>query len=206
MASVYDVKPMFQDLLRPRVGRWVEAGVTPNQVTLAALALSGVAGTLVGLWPGARLPLLLLPLMLLLRMALNAIDGMMAREHDMKTPLGALLNEVGDAASDVLIYLPVALVPGIHAPLAVTVVLVGLVAEVAGLAGPLVGASRRYDGPMGKSDRALAYGIIGLLAGLGLPAKIVGNLILLAVLGLGLKTVVNRVRAALAEAPPAKEG
>ena len=25
----------------------------------------------------------------------------------------------------------------------------------------MVGASRRYDGPMGKSDRALCFGVIG---------------------------------------------
>jgi CDP-diacylglycerol--glycerol-3-phosphate 3-phosphatidyltransferase len=34
-------------------------------------------------------------------MALNAIDGMLAREHDMQSPLGAMLNELGDVLSDV---------------------------------------------------------------------------------------------------------
>jgi len=39
-------------------------------------------------------------------MALNAIDGMLAREHHMQSKLGAILNELGDVVSDtVLIFL-----------------------------------------------------------------------------------------------------
>ena len=41
-------------------------------------------------------------------MALNAIDGMMARELHMSTQLGAVLNELGDAVSDLGLYLPLA--------------------------------------------------------------------------------------------------
>ena len=51
-------------------------------------------------WPEVRWPLLLIPVVLVLRMALNAIDGMLAREHGMRTRLGALLNELGDVISD----------------------------------------------------------------------------------------------------------
>jgi len=32
---------------------------------------------------------------------------------------------------------------------------------------PAIGASRRYDGPMGKSDRAFVLGALGLWIGLG---------------------------------------
>jgi CDP-diacylglycerol--glycerol-3-phosphate 3-phosphatidyltransferase len=37
---------------------------------------------------------------------------------------------------------------------------------MAGALGPMVGAPRRYDGPMGKSDRAFLFGALGLWAGL----------------------------------------
>jgi CDP-diacylglycerol--glycerol-3-phosphate 3-phosphatidyltransferase len=40
LSSVYSFKPRFQKLLRPLSERLARAGVTPNQVTLAALALS----------------------------------------------------------------------------------------------------------------------------------------------------------------------
>ena len=80
MPSIYDLKPAFQNLLRPVV-RWIaRKGVTANQVTLAALMLSLSAGAVIA-WSRNLCTLLLLPAVLLLRMALNAMDGMLAREH-----------------------------------------------------------------------------------------------------------------------------
>ena len=38
--------------------------------------------------------------------------AMLAREHDMKTRLGAILNELGDVLSDSALYLPLATRPG----------------------------------------------------------------------------------------------
>ena len=200
MPSVYDLKPRFQALLRPGVGALARAGVTANQVTAGAAILSLAAGATMFLLPDRRWPLLLLPLILLLRMALNAVDGMLAREHGQKSRLGALLNELGDVVSDAALYLPLALVPGIPpAPVVALVVLAGL-SELAGVLGVTIGASRRYDGPAGKSDRALVLGAVGLALGLGAPA---GRWleVLLWVLAAGVAlTVVNRARAALAEA------
>ena len=89
MTSVYDLKPRFQALLRPLCNRLAGAGVTANQVTLAAVALSVAAGGWIAAAPLSPLPYLALPLVLFLRMALNAVDGMLAREFDMKTPLGS---------------------------------------------------------------------------------------------------------------------
>jgi len=198
--SVYDLKPRFQALLRPGVGALARAGATANQVTAAAALLSLAAGATIALLPDRRWPLLLLPLVLLLRMALNAVDGMLAREFGQKSRLGALLNELGDVVSDAALYLPLALVPGIPpAPVVALVVLAGL-CELAGVLGPTIGASRRYDGPAGKSDRALVLGAVGLALGLGAPT---GRwlAVLLWVLAAGVAlTVVNRARAALAEA------
>ena len=200
MPSVYDLKPRFQALLRPGVGALARAGVTANQVTAAAAVLYLAAGATIALLPDRRWPLLLLPLVLLLRMALNAVDGMLAREHGQKSRLGALLNELGDVVSDAALYLPLALVPGVPpAPVVALVVLAGL-SELAGVLGVTIGASRRYDGPAGKSDRALVMGAVGLALGLGAPA---GRWleVLLWVLAAGVAlTVVNRARAALAEA------
>ena len=50
----------------------------------------------------------LLPAVLFVRMALNAIDGMLAREHGQKSALGAFLNELCDVVSDAALYLPFA--------------------------------------------------------------------------------------------------
>ena len=78
--SIYALKPKFQNLLRPLVRRLYNRGVTANQVTLAACAVSVAVGILLSL--GAQIPALfwLLPVWLFVRMALNAVDGMLARE------------------------------------------------------------------------------------------------------------------------------
>lgn len=91
MPSVYQLKPAFQSLLRPLTSKLASCGVTANQVTVLASLLCLVAGGAVALWHPLRWPLLLIPLVLFIRMALNAIDGMLAREHNMKTVLGGIL-------------------------------------------------------------------------------------------------------------------
>ena len=102
-------------------------------------------------------------------MALNAIDGMLAREHQMQTPLGAILNELGDVIADAGLYLPFALLPTAYPWLVVLVVLLATISEMTGVIAIQIGASRRYDGPLGKSDRAFFFGLIALLLGLGVP-------------------------------------
>lgn len=200
MASIYELKPGFQRLLRPLVGRLAAAGVTANQVTLAALGLSVVTGAVVAWAAPALWALWLLPVVLLARMALNAVDGMLAREHGQASPLGAMLNELGDLVSDAVLYLPFALVPGLWPAWVVIVVAGALVTEAAGMLGPIVGASRRYDGPFGKSDRALAFGVIAVaLASGAVPAGWLGW-VMPVLAALALWTVVNRVRGALGEA------
>jgi CDP-diacylglycerol--glycerol-3-phosphate 3-phosphatidyltransferase len=132
-------------------------------------------------------------------MALNAIDGMLAREHGMKSALGAILNEIGDVAADAAMYLPLALVPGFDARLVVAVVLLGIFTEMTGVVAVQIGASRRYDGPFGKSDRAFAFGAMSLAVGLGVPAGRWITYVLAAMLVLLALTVFNRGRRALRE-------
>lgn len=199
MPSIYQLKPAFQGLLRPPTKALARAGVTANHVTLAAVALSFVAGGCIAWKPNARWPLLTLGATLLARMALNAIDGMLAREHGMKSALGGILNELGDVFSDAALYLPLARVPGIEPMWVVLVVLLGVISEMAGVIGVQIGASRRYDGPLGKSDRAFVFGAMGLALGLGVTAGAWVNYMLVAMVALLAVTIVNRARRALRE-------
>ncbi|TVQ39231.1 MAG: CDP-alcohol phosphatidyltransferase family protein [Wenzhouxiangella sp.] len=199
LVSIYQLKPAFQNLLRPIVGKLAEAGVTANAVTIAAALLSLLVGACIAAWPAAAWPLLMLPVFLFLRMALNAIDGMLAREHDQQSRAGTLLNELGDVVSDAALYLPLALVAGFDPGLVVTVVVLAIIGEMTGVLGPQVGASRRYDGPMGKSDRAFVFGALALWVGLSGPVDPGLTWILAAMALLSAWTVFNRARAALAE-------
>ena len=198
MPSIYDLKPRFQNLLRPVTNGLARAGVTANQLTLAALLLSFSTGAVI-FYCRARRSLLLLPLVLFVRMALNAIDGMLAREHNQKTSLGAILNELGDVLSDSALYLPLALVAGFDSRLVVLIVLLAVISEMTGVIGVQIGVSRRYDGPMGKSDRAFVFGALGLLLGMNLPIVPFVPYVLWLVLALLVFTIVNRARGALKE-------
>ena len=163
MPSIYDLKPRFQGLLRPLNSSLVKFGITANMVTITAMLLSIALGAAIAINPENRLLLLLMPLWLFLRMALNAIDGMLAREHQMQSRLGAVLNEMGDVISDCALYLPIALLSGINALPLVVLVLVSVMVEMMGVVAIQIGASRRYDGPFGKSDRAFGFGLLSLL-------------------------------------------
>jgi len=199
MPSIYELKPAFQARLRPLVIRLARSGVTPNQVTAFALLLSLAGGLLIYLAPQARWPLLILPVILFVRMALNAVDGMLAREHDMQTALGAMFNELSDVIADALLYLPLAYVASFSPFGVVVVVLLGVVAEMTGVVAQTVGASRRYDGPLGKSDRAFLFGALSVWVALfGGPYWLIALCLGVASV-LGLVTIGNRVRSGLAE-------
>ena len=200
MVSVYALKPHFQALLKPLVRLLAHHGITANHVTVLGTVLSFLAGAAVAGYPEARLPLLLLPMALFVRMALNAIDGMLAREHGMKSNLGAILNELGDVASDIALYLPLALVPGISELWIALMVILAIVSEMTGALALQIGAARRHDGPMGKSDRAFVIGLGSLLLGLEWLSAHGFNFILMLTVALLLATIVNRARRALAEA------
>ncbi len=199
MASIYDLKPAFQGLLRPLTNSLAAHHVTANQVTLSALFVSALSGSLIALYPEQSWALLVIPVVLFVRMALNAIDGMLAREHNMKSDLGAFLNELGDVLSDTALYLPFALIPGISPTLVVLLVITSIVVEMTGVVSVMIGAERRYDGPMGKSDRAFVFGLLSLLLGLGVTAGLWSTLLLTAVLLLSITTIYRRIGSALAQ-------
>jgi len=104
----------------------------------------------------------LLPVWVLVRMGCATIDGTLAIDFGQKSRLGGVLNEVGDVVSDVVLFLPLASVVPFSASSVGTVVVLAISSEVAGMLGPALGGSRRVDGPMGKADRGIALGILGL--------------------------------------------
>lgn len=200
MISIYALKPRFQNLLRPLVKRLAARGVTANQVTIAAAAISLVIAFGVAWQAQHTWIFILIPIWMLLRMALNAIDGMLAREFGQQSKLGAYLNELCDVVADSALYLPFALIAGVPAWLVVGVVLMAAVVEYAGVLGVMVGASRRYDGPMGKSDRAAVFGLLGMAVAFNLLDSSWITTLLIIVLILSTCTLYNRVRRGLAEA------
>lgn len=198
MASIYSLKPGFQKLLQPAVKTLAGMGVSANQITIAALLLSLGTGAVIA-WSRSTRALLLLAPVLLIRMALNAMDGMLAREYHQKSTGGAILNEIGDVISDVGLYLPLAVVPGFGLWPIVAIVILSILTEMTGVMGVEIGASRRYDGPLGKSDRAFLFGLMGLLFGFRVRIEPAIPVVLLATIIMLALTIANRMRRMLLE-------
>ena len=165
--SIYQLKPRFQALLRPLVRTLFRAGVTANQVTVSACVLSVALGVALYGLPLPTWCFALIPVWMLCRMALNAIDGMLAREHGQQSVLGANLNELTDVVSDAALYLPFARIAPFDPFWIGVIALLAALSEMAGIQGAVVGGERRYDGPMGKSDRAFVFGLLGLIVAAG---------------------------------------
>lgn len=198
MITLYQIKPRFQGLLRPLLRRLHRAGVSANQITLAALALSVIAG---GVLMVLKTPpaFAILPGVLFIRMALNALDGMMAREYHQQTRLGAILNELGDVLSDVALYLPFLFLPGSHPALVLTLLFFTVLSEFCGVLAQSINGVRSYAGPLGKSDRALAFGAWGLAIAIWPQLLAWNNLVWGAATLLLVWTLINRCRSVLRE-------
>ncbi|MGD9480902.1 CDP-alcohol phosphatidyltransferase family protein [Shinella sp. G-2] len=197
--SIYKLKSSFQTLLRPLVERLARMGLTANQVTMVAAIVSVGIGALLVARPEPAL-FALVPVWMFLRMAFNAVDGMLAREHGQKSALGGYLNEITDVVSDAALYVPFALIAPFNLPWLAAIVFLATLTEFAGVLGAVHGNGRNYEGPMGKSDRALLFGALGaLVAGFGTLPAWTWHIQPMACVLLAW-TVVNRIRAGLAAA------
>ncbi|PKG35533.1 alpha/beta fold hydrolase [Psychrobacter sp. Sarcosine-3u-12] len=212
--SLYQLKSQFQDQLRPISDALVEQKVTANQVTVSAILLSlGTAYVIAK--PAQNQPRLwlLLPSSLFVRMALNAIDGMMAREHGQASKLGAVLNEVGDIVADTALI--ASLAPhvandnaqastvnlpnriSIHQPHIVGLIVLSIGTELLAIISNKSLNVRANQGPLGKSDRAFVLGVLGTVMAIKAPIALshmrVGQLFIVTE-ALLLKTCLNRLR------------
>jgi CDP-diacylglycerol--glycerol-3-phosphate 3-phosphatidyltransferase len=196
--TTYALKPRFQELLGPVVAALAALGVRPNTVTIIATVGSIASGAALAVAPTSRALLLWLAIALGLRMVLNAIDGMLAIRHHMASPLGMVLNELGDLVSDAALYLPLACVPGVSAPPVIVAVVLFSVVEASSLCVRALGKERPCHGPMGKSDRALVVAALAAALALGVAAGPWVAGVFVAASALAVVTIVRRVRAGLA--------
>jgi CDP-diacylglycerol--glycerol-3-phosphate 3-phosphatidyltransferase len=160
MISIYKLKPKFQKLLIPILKLLHNFGITPNFLTVFTIVFSFFIGYLLFLGIDNQIYFLFVSLGLLIRMMLNALDGMMATTYNLKSKKGEVLNEIGDILSDIAIYFPFIYFKSLSLELIIIFISLSVINEFCGLLAKSVSGIRRYDGPMGKSDRAFLVGII----------------------------------------------
>tara|TARA_B100000609_G_C17123960_1_gene386531 strand:- start:328 stop:924 length:597 start_codon:yes stop_codon:yes gene_type:complete len=163
MISTYKIKPAFQKLLMPLLVLLRKCGFTPNLLTVLAIVLSLGLGYVFSEASTNETFYLYVALGLLFRMMLNALDGMMARIYNLQSISGEILNEVGDIVSDVVIFYPLLLIEELDFGLSFGFIILSIINEFSGVLAKSISGERRYDGPMGKSDRASLVGVLCLL-------------------------------------------
>lgn len=156
--NLYAVKPRFQDCLSGFADLLVRWRVHPDVLTYGGLAASltgGLALLLGNYW--------LVPLAVFVRLAFNALDGMVAIRSGLARPWGKVLNEFCDRLADLAFLTPLLAVPAANQPLVVAAVLATLLVSYLGILAEAAGASREYGGAMGKADRMLWLGLAAAL-------------------------------------------
>ncbi|NHC14261.1 CDP-alcohol phosphatidyltransferase family protein [Motilibacter deserti] len=156
-AGLYALKPWYTRRLSRALSWAVARDVPPDAVTAAGVVAAGAAAAAValsGTWPvlGWAVPALLAA-----RLAGANLDGALARERDVERPVGAVLNEVGDRASDLLVMAAVALVA--PAGLALVALAAAMLPTFASLAVAAAGGPRANGGPLGKTERCVLVAV-----------------------------------------------
>jgi CDP-diacylglycerol--glycerol-3-phosphate 3-phosphatidyltransferase len=192
--SLSMLKPWLRSVLMPVASALAHQGVTANQITVLSIIVSVALGACLAFVPGKPVVHALVPLWLVGRTVLASLDGTLAVCFGQKSRVGGFLNEAGDIASDIALYAPLALVSPFTAPQVALVLLLAVAGELAGVCSDWLSAGRRCEGPFGKADRAIAFGIINIwiaVQGALLTPAIILMPILAVLAGL---TLVNRIR------------
>ncbi len=127
-----------------------------------------------------RWPFLVIPVLLLVRITCNALDGMVAQATGKARAFGEVLNETTDRLSDSAILLGVGFSP-LSSPAWGAMAMVSvLLSSYVGVLGKAVGAGRQYGGVLGKADRMLYLGLTCVAAFfIGNPVLLVSGAITL---------------------------
>jgi phosphatidylglycerophosphate synthase len=89
------LKPFYNSVLRPVANIFAGAGVTPNAITIAGVAVSAAAAYFcaVGQWPLAAL-------LVFCGSCMDGLDGLVARQTGKQTRFGAVLDSAGDRVTE----------------------------------------------------------------------------------------------------------
>ncbi len=152
--NIYSTKPRFQKFLDPAKNLFIKLGISPTAINILALVASVIGGLLIYYSPFNIWLLAYIPFIAFIRIALNALDGLVARETKAKNQkFGEVLNEFIDRLSDIAFFLGVAFTSYVNFKLALITLVFILVSSYMGIAGKSAGGSRQYKGLMGKADR-----------------------------------------------------
>lgn len=201
--GIYRIKPRFQVALGGIERALVRRRVHPDYLTVGALLLSVLGG--VALWAThwSTWLFLLIPLVAIGRTALNALDGLVARDTGLARPWGEVLNEFCDRLADVALLGGASLAVGSDARLGAVTIVVMLLCSYLSILSKAAGGRRQYGGIMGKADRMIYLSVASVAAFLLPGRQVIALYLFLVLLGL-LFTIPVRARATYADLQPGR--
>ena len=193
--SIYKLKTKFQNLLMPICRKLVDLKVTPNQITVTTVLLNIIFAGIIYKFSNFTYLFLIVPIFLFLRMALNALDGMIANKFNQKTKIGIFYNEAGDVVSDTVFFYVFLRVIRVNEMYNLLFIFLSALSEYIGVVAVMVDNKRHYEGPMGKSDRAFLISLLAIIY------FFIGNqyfdyILILAIILL-IFTIYNRIKSSL---------
>ncbi|MFD5119448.1 CDP-alcohol phosphatidyltransferase family protein [Streptomyces sp. NPDC058385] len=165
MNGLYALKPWYADRLAGLRRALAARQVSPDTLTAAGVVCAAGAAAALA-WLPAPPAVLVVAVLLAGRLAFANLDGALARDTGRTTRRGALLNELGDRAADLLViagFLPLAPLWLVAAAAFATTL-----PSWVSLAGAAAGAPRRNGGPVGKTERCL-LAVVAAASGWAVP-------------------------------------
>lgn len=169
--DLYATKAATLARLGPLIDRLAAAGVSPDQLTLAAIPIAILGGVCLFASTVAPVLLVLVPVFATTRLVLNLLDGAVARRTGRMHPRGELFNEVSDRICDIAFLAPVAFLPGASTTVVLLGVVGAIVASYIGVVAKAAGGERIYRGILSKPGRmvlvsvcSIAYLVVGQIA------------------------------------------
>ena len=161
---LYKQKGNFQKIVRWLAGSWMTANMATVFgfcfiIFISACFYSGLS------LPGARFVLLFIPVFLIFRMGMNALDGMLAREYGTASVTGEIWNEALDIIGDTVAYGSLYFVENGPKTAIFLFLILSWCAEFFGVLGKsLPNGVRRHEALLGgKPDRAIWMGLLSIL-------------------------------------------
>lgn len=162
--QIYKVKAQFQKVLNPVKNLFIRLKVSPTATNIWALVFSFLMGLSFYYSTSYSLLLLAVPVLAFLRIAYNALDGMVARETKAKNQKwGEVLNESVDRLSDIFVFVGLAFTAYVNLSLTFITLVVILFSSYLGIVSKAAGGKRMYSAYMGKADR-MFYLSVGAVA------------------------------------------
>ncbi|AGB39323.1 CDP-alcohol phosphatidyltransferase family protein [Natronococcus occultus] len=158
------LRPYVTGVLDPFVEGFDRLGMTPNGVSLLAFGMA-VLAALAFLLGGRASPIWFVAaaILVFLNGWLDVIDGALAREQNVASAGGDLLDHVIDRYADIVII--AGLAAGIESYFLGFLAVTGVVmTSYLGTQAQAVGLDRVYGGLIGRADRLVIIGLVGFLA------------------------------------------